>query len=399
MASLDAAADPHFAIERGLYVPRAGRTLIDEVAGRLELQPASTHLVVGGIGSGKTTQLLMATQRLSKLSDTIAEYIDVSAEHDIATLKPGVLLVLAGLRLAQLLAQRHNKHPMPGSLAQAYAVLRQNAHGRLYFQSNQEDSEGDNDFSARDGEYVHVPGILNRPPGNPIPGPLKALFDTVGQLREDAAFIAPHLVFLFDSLDRITDADGFEQVVMEDVRLLRSLGIGVVLVGPLKLLYGAHRPITQRFDTLHQVQWSDPDDKVDREFLLQVLKARAPTGLLSDEGAARLVELSGGVLRDLVGLARNAGEEAYLSGDRQITAAHSEAAGEAFGRTLLLGLGPDDIAKLQAVRTQSTFVPVSDKDLALLLTGRVLEYRGRKTRYAVHPTIRPLLAQLAGEHP
>ena len=128
---------------------------------------------------------------------------------------------------------------------------------------------------------------------------------------------------------------------------------------------------------------------------LQVEEARASQQLTS-QGASfscrcwRLA-ITGGVLRDLIGLARNAGEEAYLSGDAQITAVHSEAAGEAFGRTLLLGLDPDDLAKLQSVRKNARFVPVSDKDLALLMTGRVLEYRGSKTRYAVHPTIEPLL--------
>lgn len=393
MASLDAAADPRFAIERGLYVPRAGRSLVDAVAGRLELQPASTHLVVGGIGSGKTTQLLMAAQRLSKVEDTLAEYVDVSALHDIGSLQSKVLLVLAGLRLVKKL-----KKDERAELSDAIEEINHAAHGYTYFHEYTEDDYDQSDYEPPDeppGEYVRIPGILN-PPSVEKPKEIgSSLVKALNTVKKKIATRIPHIVFLFDSLDRLTDATGFEQVVLEDTRVLRSIGIGVVLVGPLKLLYGAYRPITQRFDALYQVQWSDPDVPDGRNFLLQVLKARAPDGLLSDEGASRLVELSGGVLRDLVGIARNAGEEAYLSGDEQISATHSGAAGEAFGRTLLLGLDPDDITKLQAVRMQGSFVPVSDKDLALLMTGRVLEYQGPRTRYAVHPTIRPLLEQLS----
>ena len=100
-------------------------------------------------------------------------------------------------------------------------------------------------------------------------------------------------------------------------------------------------------------------------------------------------------MRDLITLAQAAGEEAYLSGTDVIDEAHVEAAADAFGRKHLLGLGPDEIEVLQRVRTKGIFVQTSDKDLALLVTRRVLEYQNGRTRYGVHPTIRPLLEQLA----
>jgi hypothetical protein len=50
---------------------------------------------------------------------------------------------------------------------------------------------------------------------------------------------------------------------------------------------------------------------------------------------------------------------------------------------------------LHQVRAKGTFVQTSEKDLALLATRRVLEYANGKPRFAVHPTIEPLLAQIA----
>ena len=129
--------------------------------------------------------------------------------------------------------------------------------------------------------------------------------------------------------------------------------------------------------------------------MIQVLRRRAEKSILPDKPLRRIVELSGGVLRDLISLARAAGEEAYTAGADVIEVSHVESSADAFGRTLMLGLDADEIEVLQRVRTQGTFVPTSDKDIALLLTRRVLEYGNGRMGYAVHPTIAPLLEQLA----
>ena len=129
--------------------------------------------------------------------------------------------------------------------------------------------------------------------------------------------------------------------------------------------------------------------------MIRILRARADVAILPDDTCLQLAECSGGVLRDLITLAQAAGEEAYLAGADVITPEHVEIAADAFGRKHLLGLGPDELEVLQRVRTKGIFVQTSDKDLALLVTRRVLEYQNGRPRYAVHPTIRPLLEQLA----
>jgi hypothetical protein len=311
-----------------------------------------------------------------------AVYLDVSRVHDLQKLRAGVLVALAGLSFAKLLAD--DKSP---PVADATSFFRKWAvTGGGYFQ-------GSPDYDDPHPDWVDVPPIISPPPAPALTSDegaaLKILTDA---LRSRV----PHVALLIDSLDRIVEVDAFEAIVRNDIALLRALGIGVVLVGPLKLLYGTWRPIVAPFDKLYQVSWIDPAEPAGRDFLTRVLRVRSPANVLSDEGAARLVEVSGGVLRDLIGLACDAGEEAYLAGVDAIVASHADAAADAFGRTLMLGLAADDLATLQRLRTQGSFVPVSDRDLALLMTGRVLEFRNGRTRYAVHPTIRPLLEQLAG---
>lgn len=116
--------------------------------------------------------------------------------------------------------------------------------------------------------------------------------------------------------------------------------------------------------------------------------------MAGDQGIAALVHASGGVLRDLLALAQAACVEAYLGGVEQIGAREVAVAIDTFGRKHLQGLRPAELEVLQRVRTKGSFVHTSEDDLALLMTRRVLEYRNHHVRYAVHPTIRDLLASL-----
>ena len=88
MTRVAAAADPALAIEQKLYV-HPPNAISDVIVHHLEIEPTSRHLVVGSIGSGKTTQLLVATQALNALPDLRAVYVDVSQKQDLFKLKPG----------------------------------------------------------------------------------------------------------------------------------------------------------------------------------------------------------------------------------------------------------------------------------------------------------------------
>jgi type IV secretory pathway ATPase VirB11/archaellum biosynthesis ATPase len=67
MAAFEGAANPSKAIASGYYIPEPGKSVSDLIAGRIALRPASTHLILGGIGSGKTTQLLMTLKKIDEM--------------------------------------------------------------------------------------------------------------------------------------------------------------------------------------------------------------------------------------------------------------------------------------------------------------------------------------------
>jgi hypothetical protein len=61
---------------------------------------------LGGIGSGKTTQLLLAQEHLNQLEGFKAIYTDVSLYTDISDLQQGSLIAIAGLEIIKFLENK-----------------------------------------------------------------------------------------------------------------------------------------------------------------------------------------------------------------------------------------------------------------------------------------------------
>ncbi len=380
-AKLDPSGEPVDAMQR-FYVDTP-RSVSTRIAAELAIAPASSHLLVGGVGSGKTTELLATAQRLARLPQLefipnfATFYVDVTKQHDIAKMAAGAVIAQVGLALAAHV----EKHKQSPHIQAARAVA---------FGAWEEP-----DYEEPDYPLEYVPGILVLPE-QVAANVLRAQQPLEGLLLE-VRRMALHVVVLLDGLDRIADLQSFEHLVHHDVKVLTSLGVGVVLVGPLRAQYGLDRVLTQRFESDHYQPWIDVTrDRGGHEFLAGVLATRASEAF--DLPAIEpLVAASGGVLRDLLSLAQSALVEAYMNGAERVGSHEVEAAIEGFGRKHLQGLRPAELEVLQRVRTRGSFVQTSEDDLALLMTRRVLEYRtGNQPRYAVHPTIDGLLRELAG---
>ncbi len=113
-----------------------------------------------------------------------------------------------------------------------------------------------------------------------------------------------------------------------------------------------------------------------------------------DADAADIVcYASGGVLRDLITLARDSGEDAYIKGSERILPEHSGSAVEQLGESYLRGLGPEQFDILRRLRKDPSFDVTSNLNIELLVTRRVLEYSA--TDFRVHPALWPLIPKAA----
>ncbi len=359
MGCFEPSSDPRDAVQRGFYVPRPGRTLAEQLAARFEVKPSASHLLVGGVGSGKTTQLLIASERLRSTRDIYATYIDVSLHSDPNGMIATDLVAAIGVELIGQMPEFLKSNEIKGYLTWFFEYL------------------------ALDGPAWN---------DDPIDIFIQRLQKIIEESRQPG-----DAILLIDSLDRMSDLERFSNLVDGAIPKLRQAGIGIILVGPLTALYGIRRTSMDRFDKNWHLSSVDvQDDAEGRTFLQRVLDARDKMHLLTPEAKEKLAVYSGGVMRDLIALTQAAGEEAYVDDADQVDMKHVEIAADQFGRKHLFAIDSEQLAVLQRVRKNGTFVQTSEKDLALLATRRVLEYTNGKPPFAVHPTIEPLLAQIEG---
>jgi hypothetical protein len=388
MAAFEGAADPAKSIEHGHYVHAPGQLLVDQIAGRIALRPNSAHLLVGGIGSGKTTQLLVAKQQLEGVEDLAICYVDVSRYTDISQIEPGVLMTIVGLEL-------HNRLPqeLDGSVSDATETLRRSGYGYAETKEIQFRRSRIYDLPVR--EKVESERIEH-----------KGLFTQVADwrikesVREILAALIRHnkkkIIFFCDGLDRLEDVDRFAKIIRSDIQSLKQLGIGLLVVGPMLFTHSEDQDAKDLIDySYYQPCFDVEQDQGARTFLADVILTRLPKPDFFGDGVIdRLVQQSGGVLRDLVTLTQAAIEEAYLAGDETLELTHVEKAVQTLA-SKMLRISEKEIAILRNQLQGKNFVLGTPESFKLLSSRQVLEYRYPALRYAVHPAIVPLLQPVA----
>lgn len=392
MRRLDPTGDPAQAVASGFYVapPNA---VSQRIATRIELEPASSHLLVGGIGSGKTTELIAIERQLSRVEDLFTVRVDVPSRHRLEKLKPGVLVALAATEVCAEL-KREEALGVKVDDAVWASFHRISVLTKGYWGDPSQDDPGDDDR--------WVQGMLEEPG---LSEDVKALSTLLIHVN---GALHRHPVVLFDGLDRVADLSLLASVLTEDVPALGRAGVGLVIVGPQSLRFSPQRFVEKEFETVHLHGSVSLDTGEGIVFLTAVLRARADEEMLPSDSAASLARWSGGLLRDLVALGRAAGAEAYAAGSDTIQAVHISTAQDRFGRDLLLGCTKEMAARLKelgprrlyqggyAVRRDlpATFTVATALDQKLLMDRLIIEIPDTPVRYVLHPTIEPLIAGL-----
>lgn len=387
MAAFEGAANPQSAIESGYYVRGPGKLLAETLSARVALRPASSHLLIGGIGSGKTTQLLVACENLKEIGDIYPIYIDVSLYTDISQITPGVLTAIAGLELSNLL-----KDSQDSNVQFNINEIRKIAYGYSE-QLNTYQSNLDN-IKHIQSEKIKHEGVI--PPKHISPLQKNNLIGILNTLVSHAKNKYENIVLLFDGLDRLNDYKSFPDIMNSEIKAISENNVGVVIVGSLSSIYRYNNnPIENSLDYFYRQPCFDiENDPEAYEFFVQILKARSQDNFLEEVAIDLLIKFSGGVLRDLINLTQSAIEETYMSGDEKLLEKHVFDAVDSLGKSQILGISNEELEILQNIIKKGKFIPRTEQDIKLLLTRRIIEYIYPKQRYAVHPAIVPIIEQI-----
>lgn len=377
---LDPIASTEEAPAAGWVVPPP-QSFVEELGRALELNQRQNYVLMGGVGSGKTTDLLRLQQALSEDTERLTLFVDVSKHADPTSMVPGALLAVVGLALCDALD--------PTGESREVRQFRPKFDAQLY-------GNWDAPFEydpPDDGPWI--PGLAERPS---LRRTLGEHAHTLNECLRSCGASRKSLLLLIDGLDRLRSLDPLEAVLQHDLNALlalEALEVSTLVVAPLTLYLGSNLALRGNFDREFLQPYRAPDNDTTRRWFEDILAARGLTERVSPECLGSIVQLSGGVLRDLIMLARMVIEEVYVSGAEMAAPEHVQRAAETFGRKLILGAGKDQLRALQRLRERGVFELITEEDVDLVLHRRVLFYE--QNRYAVHPMIVPILARLAGD--
>jgi hypothetical protein len=350
-------------------------------------------LLVGGIGSGKTTQLLVAQQQLEFVEDLLVRYVDVSRYTDISQIRSRVLMTIVGLELLDLLPDE-----LQESVEAESEIVIKTGYGYIETKQIKTNPLGIPQYPSLTQllteqsrlEKIQHKGVFAKANNSKLTESVEAILDALIQ------YTGKQVIFFCDGLDRLDDVDQFAQIIRSDIQILKKLGIGLLAVGPILFTHSEDQDTKDLIDYAYYQPCFDVErDQTARTFLSDVILTRLPQPDFFGGGVIdRLVQQSGGVLRDLVTLTQAAIEEAYLAGDETLELVHVEKAVQSLA-SKLLRISEQEIAILRNQLKGNSFVPSTPESFKLLSSRQMLEYRYPTVRYAVHPAIVPLLQPVA----
>lgn len=353
-----------------------------------ELSRGSQIALTGGIGSGKTTEILLTQEQLGRHSDAVNILVDMAEYTDLNEINPGAILATLGIELYRRLKR---KGEVKSDATVAYGDLRKLALPRTEWVHP--DSLYEEDYDGHVSVRVDVPGLMR--PRFPV------LRKEVKEVKELTLAIAAPLLeedaqitFLIDGLDRLIRAERFREFAEQDLRALRGTKVTVIIVAPFTLLYDKGRFLQDYFEQVKHIPAGVGTGEI--AFLTQILERRGGLELMNRTELNSIVRSSGGVIRDLLTLASAAAAYAYQDNEDKIGPRHVRAAIRQLGNRYLAGLGNPQKRLLRRLANEQEF-PLDDPvALQLLVNRQVLEHtkNGRET-FTVHPALSKVLPKSA----
>lgn len=357
------------------------------IARSLQLEPASSHLIVGSIGCGKSTELLAAGRSLLETRGVYARYVEVSRILELSDSDGLALSIGVADELTKHLAEQFPQDPELTAILAELKPLVEGGYDPFLDYPDDGDDRG------------YYGPVLRRPRPN-VPEPLLKHLPLLEKLKTSVRKrFNSHLVWLLDGLDRLSNPIEFDRIVEPFLHAVKAVGIGVALVGPRRIVSGLDRlGAAAIFDELHRMGPVETDEgSPGWAFLNAVLQARDVDHAVAIEQQRSLIHWSGGAIRILLQLTREAIKETWVHNVASIGADQIQAAADKVGRGLLLGLSDAELSLLKVLLESGTFAPRTPEESALVLTNRVLEYRAKSglMSHVVHPTLAPFVTALA----
>ena len=377
--------------------------LLDELS--FDSSDDDKTIFTGHRGSGKTTELA----RLGEKLESTHTVVPVNAEGllNLGDVDYADLLVVLGLRVFQE-ARRSGVKLAEGKLKDLLfwyttRIFEESERGKLESEVGGELDAVFARFSVKlttDAPYrrEHVRAEAQ--------AHLSDLLERLNVLLEDLqARSGRRTLVIVDGLEKMYDQNQVRDLFCQGANVLLAPRCRIIYTVPLALYHTNDFaqvrmafPRSFALANIKTVERDGGDCLEGREALMEVLNCRLMPGLFSLEAAERLVELCGGLLKELIGLARDAVLRARrLHGEQgPVQPDEVERAALQLRNTYRAGLTEQQYQELWRLYNGGSFVN-SEVARQLLHNLSLLEYDGGRAWWAVHPVVRPLLEERRDE--
>jgi hypothetical protein len=343
--------------------------------------------LVGGIGSGKTTELWLTAKLLKRHKDAINILIDLAEITDLNGLNPGAILIAIGMQLYRRVKMLDKN----AGVKLAHQKLQELAQGNTKWVPADE-LEADQTYDGPELVPIRTPGLL-KPRFPAIERQVAEVKNLVSAIALSLVESDAQITVLIDGLDRLFKPEKFREFAEQDLRALRGSQISIIVSVPLSLWFDKSRFLQDYFDDVKHIPTaiSDPERS---DFLNQILLRRGAADVMDENEISEMTRFSGGVLRDLITLARTSAEAAYREDKDRVDAAHVRSAIRQLGKRYRVGLGRTQRARIRRLMDNEGFSVEDPTSRELLINRQVLEYFNNGIdSFAVHPALAEVLPE------
>jgi len=389
--------DPEW--QAAFYVERSPDSRIDTLQASLELDDAEDDktIVSSQVGVGETTELYRLAQALEETHEII--FFDVVASLNLGDIHYTDLLVQLGLTVYQ--AARRRGIPADESQAEGLRFWYEQ-HELIEAGAWQLESGAEIDlalvrFTARLSEEKPFRHQVRATAEAHLSDLLERLNGLLEHLR---ARFGRRLLVIVDGLDKVFDLELAAKLLLHGANALLAPTCRMIYTVPFPLFYSDDfqqvRHQFHRTYLLPCVKVREQDGapyRPGRDMLTNVVRRRVHSELITDRALHDLVEGSGGIVRELLRLARLSIVAARQRGATRVERQDVRWARREVRSTYRRLLTVEDYPHLwQVVETKRIDRLPREVSRKLLHNMSVLEYNG-DTWWDVHPAVRELLEQ------
>ncbi len=387
------------------YVPRPEgiEKLVSDL--RDDERETTKWLFTGHWGSGKSTELIRLAEMLKEQYFTV--YYTIEEALDLADMDYKDVLLSLGSELYKGAVAQGIKldRDLLEDLVGWYSTTLRQVEGAIGAEAK---LEAKADFwlvklVSRLGSEVSTREVVRRQIESHLSDLLERINDIITAISEKCG--GEEVLVIIDGLDKIMDLKVAKKLYYEGGANLIVPRCKVVYTVPLALFYAPEfGQVRTRFDNCFPL----PNIKLRKrdgnryqpgwDMLAEIIGRRMSLHLIDEAAVERLVELSGGVPRELVSLAKDACSNARARRGERVKPQDVERAASALRNHYRRMLTLEEYRELWQVhkdpRKLHTNNPVSQ---GLIHNLSLLEYRNDEAWWDIHPIVMPLLEERADD--